>query len=115
MRSCDTAKQRLWLGTNRYRGGCRNAATNPNRVANSCVKRYALRPHDAHSYAVFTSSHTYAHSYSNTYSYDTAIPDAYAERYHTAESYTYGDSHRNSPAEGNAKAPPDSASAAVMP
>jgi hypothetical protein len=98
VRPCDTAEQRLRMGTNQYRSGCRNAAANPNRVANSCVKRYAMRADNANAYSEYV-AYTYCYSYS--YRYDTAIPDADTERYHTAHSYTDGNGHRHSPAEGN--------------
>jgi hypothetical protein len=58
MRRRGTAKQRVWLGTDRYRGGCGNAGANANGFANTCVERYAVRGVNANSY-----SDSFSHSY----------------------------------------------------
>ena len=70
----DTAKQRLWLGSNRYCSGRRDAGTNTKCLAYSCVKRYPLRGYD-------TNSHANSHGYSDGhgYSYSNAQTDAHAQ------------------------------------
>ncbi len=45
----DTAQQRLWLGSNRYCSGRRDAGTNTKCLAYSCVKRYPLRGYESDS------------------------------------------------------------------
>ncbi len=76
----DTAQQRLWLGSNRYCSGRRDAGTNTKCLAYSCVKRYPLRGYDTNSDA---NSHGYsnANGYSDghSYSYSNAQTDAHAQ------------------------------------
>jgi hypothetical protein len=45
----DTAKQRLWLGSDRYRSRRRDTRTNAKCFADPCVKRYSLRRDDTNS------------------------------------------------------------------
>ena len=80
----DTAQQRLWLGSNRYRSGRRDAGTNTKCLAYSCIKRYPLRGYDTNSDA--NSNDGYAsnrdgNSYSDghSYSYSNAQTDAHAQ------------------------------------
>lgn len=72
----DTAQQRLWLGSNRYRSGRRDPGTNTKCLAYSCVKRYPLRGHESDSDANCNSNgYRYpncdddCHSHSNAYCY----------------------------------------------
>lgn len=81
MRLGDTSKQCLWLGTHRYRRGCRNAAANPNRVADTCVQRYSVR-----------SDNAIAHSYTDGDSYS-ATGDANANTYGNRDATAYGDAN----------------------
>ena len=106
MRRSDTAKQRVWLGTNQYRGCCRNATTNPNRLADSCVKRYTVRRGNTHAYSNSYSNgdgdgncHSYAECNSDT--------DGNGYSYHYSISDTYGDT------KSHAETSADSASPAV--
>ncbi len=45
----DTAKQRLWLGSDRYCSGRRDARTNTKCFAYSSINRYAVRRYDSNS------------------------------------------------------------------
>jgi hypothetical protein len=54
----DTTKQRLRLGQNRYRCGCRDARTNAKRFAHSCIKRYSVWRYDANRNANAKRHHT---------------------------------------------------------
>ena len=45
----DTAQQRLWVGSDRYRSGRRNAGANTKRFAHSCINGYSLRRYDRNS------------------------------------------------------------------
>ena len=110
MRPCDTSKQCLWMGTSQYRSGCRNAATNPNRCAQSCAKRDSLRGRNANTY-----SDPDCNTAADTYTYLNADGDTYANAFTDSDlnTDTYGDGHSYSSAQGNPKASADSASSAV--
>ena len=104
MRRSDTAKQRVRLGTNQYRSGRRNAATNSNRFADSCVKRYSVRGWNTHAYSNSNANgdgdcHSYAQCNSDT--------DGHGYSYHYSISDTYGDT------KSHAETSADSASPAV--
>jgi len=90
MRLGRSAEQRVWLGAGKYCDGCRDAGTNPNCFADSCVKRYSLRTGDPN---------TYAHSYGDSYCH----ADGYSDSHTNCDADSY--------AKGNAKASSDSASA----
>ena len=76
----DTAQQRLWLGSNRYRSGRRDARTNAKCLAYSCVKRYPLRGYESDSDSNCNSNgYRYANCDGHNYSYINAQADAYAE------------------------------------
>ena len=67
MRRPDTSKQRLWLGTSQYRGGRRNAASNPNSGSyptnnGDSVRAYSDSNTNCDSYG-------YRHSNGNRYRY----------------------------------------------
>jgi len=104
MRPCGTAKQRLWLGAGRYRGGCRDATTNsttrnayPYTYGDSMLGGNAnANPDgdsDRHTYS-YTNPDTDGYTYCNSYDDTNAYCDAY--------SYAKGDTQGS----------PDTASAA---
>ena len=88
MRRPDTAKQRVRLGTNQYRSSRRNTATNSNRFAESCVKRYSLRGGNA-----YANSNSHSNSNANGHSYAecNSDTDGNGYSYHDSISDTYGD------------------------
>ena len=88
MRRSGTAKQRVRLGTNQYRSGRRNTATNSNRFADSCVKRYSLRGGNA-----YANSNSHSNSNANGHSYAecNSDTDGNGYSYHYSISDTYGD------------------------
>ena len=98
----DTSKQRLWLGTSQYRGGRRDAASDPNSHADSCVISNAVRGWN---------TNTYANSNGNTSSSDS---NAYSDSERNSHSDTHGngDHFAYSYAKGDTKGSPDTASAA---
>ena len=71
----DTAQQRLWLGSNRYCSGRRDAGTNTKCLAYSCVKRYPLRGYESDSDANCDGN---THRNGHGYSYSNAQTDAHA-------------------------------------
>ena len=72
----DTAQQRLWLGSNRYCSGRRDAGTNTKCLAYSCVKRYPLRGYESDSDANCNGN---THRNGHGYSYSNAQTDADAQ------------------------------------
>ena len=72
----DTAQQRLWLGSNRYCSGRRDAGTNTKCLAYSCVKRYPLRGYESDSDANCDGN---THRNGHGYSYSNAQTDADAQ------------------------------------
>jgi hypothetical protein len=114
VRQSGSSKQCLWLGAGRYRISCRDTSANPNRFADSCVKRYSMRADNADTYAKRNSvAYTNRDSYSYADCYDTTIPDAYAERHNPAIADTNGDCLAYGYAKGYTKTSTDSASSAV--
>ena len=45
----NTAKQRLWLGSDRYCSGRRDSGADTERFAHSSINRYAVRRYDSNS------------------------------------------------------------------
>ena len=84
------------MGPGQYRSGCRNAGPNPNRFADSCVKRYSVWADHTNAYA-----YSYSDANCNGYTYDYSYTDFNS----TANS----NSQRYSATKGS----PDSASPAV--
>jgi hypothetical protein len=86
------AKQRLWLGTGRYRSGSRDPGTNAKCFAHSCVKRYPLRRYD-------TNSDANANCNSNGYCYPDrdgdGNSDGYSYGYSDSDSYGYRNGNGN--------------------
>lgn len=114
MRRRGTAKQRFWLGPNRYRSCCRNTATNPNCFANTCLKCYSVRAVNANTYAKRACvTYTYSDGNSDGDSYTPSESNTYSERHHSSYAYTDGDCHSYRSAQGNPKASSDSAFSAV--
>jgi hypothetical protein len=116
------AKQRLWLGPGRYRGGCRDAVTNrdPDSHANSNRYAFCMRAGNANADANGESDrncHSYcncdchADSYGNSYCYANghSNSDAYADSYAYKHSETNPDAKRY----GFAKAATDPAASPV--
>jgi hypothetical protein len=97
------SKQRLWVGTSRYRSGRRCACANTNCFPNTSVKRYSVRAGNA-------IAHSYGNSYCDCNAYS-AAGDADANTYSNTDATTYSDT--NASAQSNTKAPADSASSAV--
>jgi len=60
----DTAQQRLWMGPGRHCRRRGDAGTNAKCFADSCVKRYSVRPYDTNSDANAKSNYT-AYRYPN--------------------------------------------------
>jgi hypothetical protein len=92
MPSCwsDTAQQRLWLGSNRYRSGCRNPGTNTKCLAYSCVKRYPLRGYESDSDANCNSNgYRYANCDDNCYSHSNAYCYRGTEIYSNTETSSH--------------------------
>ena len=102
MRPCDTAEQRLWMGTNQCCSGCRNAATDPNRLADSCVKRYSVRGGNTHAYS---NSNSNSNADGDCHSY--AECDSDTDGNGNGHPYSYGY------AKGDTEASADAASPAV--
>src|SRR5256885_16242358 len=71
----DPAQQRLWLGSNRYCSGRRDAGTNTKCLAYSCVKRYPLRGYESDSDANCDGN---IHRNGHGYGYSNAQTDAHA-------------------------------------
>jgi hypothetical protein len=97
------SKQRLWLGAGQYRDGCRNAATNTDRYADSCVISNALRGWNTYAY-----SYSYRYGNSNSDGYGNC--NAYSERNTDTDGHANGLAYRY--AQGDTKASSDSASPA---
>ena len=114
MRRPHTAKQRFRLGPHRYRCRRWNAASNSNRLANSCVERYSVRADNPNTYAKFTAcdADTYTKfTACHTYTYASFESDAdtycqFTSRVTNTNSYSDGDS------QGNTESSTDSASPA---
>ena len=102
MRSSRPPKQCLWLGTSQYRNGCRNAATNSNRFADSCVERYSVWADNANANAF---SYSNSNGNSDRYTYDDSFSITFA--YTDGHPYSYGY------AKGDTEASADAASPAV--
>ena len=101
-----SAKQRVWVGPDRYRGRCRDAVTNP--VAES----YA----NPNSYACCMrsgKSNTYAHGNGNCHS--NGYCDSYRYSYfHTyAHAYCYAQAHAHTEVSANTEGSSHTAAAAV--
>jgi hypothetical protein len=104
MRPCGAAKQRLWLGAGRYRGGCREPTTNST-TRNAYPYTYgdAMRAWNAYANPDGDSDR-HANRNTNGYTYCNSYDDT------NANTYAYCDTDGYS--KGDAKASPDSASAA---
>ena len=89
MRRRGTAKQRIWVGPNRYRGGCRNAGANANCFANTCIKRYSVRGVNANAYPKHPSN-SYSDSFSHSYGYRYSAAGN-ADTYSDTDATTYRD------------------------
>ena len=102
MRRPDTAKQRVRLGTNQHRSSRRNTATNSNRFADSCVKRYSVRGGNTHAYS---NSNSNSNADGDCHSY--AECDSDTDGNGNGHPYSYGY------AKGDTEASADAASPAV--
>jgi hypothetical protein len=112
MRRRDTSKQRLWLGTGRYRCGCWDAATDSaSAYAHANAECDAMRAGDANAN---TDCDGYRDSNSYAYCHNTTISNTHTERHHSSNAYTYGDGHSYSSAKGNPEASANSASSALI-
>ncbi len=105
MRPCDTAEQRVWLGTNQYRCCCGESTSNPNTShaysytcgdSVRCDNTYAYSDRNSnsdgdgdgncHSYAKYNSdTDGHGHGYSYSYSYHYSISDTYGDTKSHAE------------------------------
>jgi hypothetical protein len=107
-----TAKQRFWLGTDRYRGRCRNAGANANCFTNTCVERYAVWAVNANSYPdSFSYGHRHRYSHSAACNADTYSDTNTTIYRDTDANFTSGIA--NAYAQDNPKASSESASSAV--
>ena len=106
----DASKQCLWMGSGQYRSRCRDATSNPNCFADSCVKRYSVRGGNTHAYG-YCNSDGYTYGNSNGY----GNRNAYSERNTDADTNIYGHANRLAYryAQSDTKASANSASPAV--
>ena len=106
MRPCGPPKQRLWMGTNQYRNGCRSAATDPNRCAESCAKRDSVRGWNANTNAHSNSNgHTYGNRNGNCHSYAKCNSDTDGHGYLYSISDTYGDTKSHTETSSDSASP----------
>jgi hypothetical protein len=107
------AKQRLWLGPGRYRGGCRDAVTNrdPDSDANSNRYAFCMRAGNAnpdangesdcncHSYCncdCYANGDGNSDAYTDSYANGDSNSDAYTDSYANSYSHTHSYAYRNS-------------------
>ena len=102
MRLGRSAEQRVWLGAGKYCDGCRDAGTNPNCFADSCVKRYSVRGGNTHAYS---NSNSNSNADGDCHSY--AECDSDTDGNGNGHPYSYGY------AKGDTEASADAASPAV--
>ena len=109
MRRGGPTQQRVWLGPGQYRGGCRDAASNPNSHSDSCVISNAVRGWNTNTYAyAYSDGNGYGNSNSDGY----GNCNAYSERNTDSDTHGNGDHFAYSYTKGDTKGSPDTASAA---
>src|SRR5919198_432078 len=108
MRRSDTSKQRLWLGAGKYRDGGRDAGTNSDRFANSCIERYSVRAGNANPY---TDSYGDRHTYGNSDCHGHADCNSVTNADGNGHSYSISDTYCYTKSDTEASA--DSTSSAV--
>jgi len=82
VRHCGAAKQRVWLGAGRYRGGCRDAVANCDADSHANTNRdpSCVRADDADTYGhADGNSNSDGNSYSDGNGYTDADVDTYTE------------------------------------
>ena len=106
MRRPHTSKQRFRLGPHRYRCRRWNAASNSNRLANSCVERYSVRADNPNTYAKFTACHTYTYA---SFESDADTYCQFTSRVTNTNSYSDGDSQGNTESSADSASPANAA------
>ena len=96
MRRPDTSKQRLWLGPGQYRGGRRNAASNPGSGSYPTNNGDSVR--------AYSDSNTNCDSYGNSIynAYTECNSDTHSNGDSECNPHTYGDSYPQGDTKGSA-------------